>query len=85
MEYLNIIKEFIVENFLYGEEKGISNEINLLEKGIIDSTGVVELVSFLEDTYNIIIEDEEIISDNFSTLNSISTFLENKIINKQKS
>jgi len=78
MEDTQTIKEFIIENFLFGEKQEITLDTNLLEKGIIDSTGVVELVSFLEDTYNIIVEDEEIISDNFSTLKSISHFLQNK-------
>lgn len=78
MEDTQTIKEFIIENFLFGEKQEITLDTNLLEKGIIDSTGVVELVSFLEDTYNIIVEDEEIISDNFSTLKSISNFLQNK-------
>jgi acyl carrier protein len=82
MDYTQNIREFIIDNFLFGEQQEIKSETNLLEKGIIDSTGVVELVSFLEETYNIIIEDDELISDNFSTLNSISTFLDTKIKRK---
>jgi acyl carrier protein len=84
MEYTHTIKDFIIDNFLFGEKQEITADTNLLEKGIIDSTGVVELVSFLEDTYNIIVEDEEIISDNFSTLRSISNFLEIKINRNSK-
>ena len=82
MEYLENIKQFIIENFLFGEKQEINDNTNLLEKGIIDSTGIVELVSYLEETYNIIVEDEEIISDNFSTLSYITNFLENKIKGK---
>lgn len=75
MDFVKIIREFIIENFLFGEEQEISVETNLLEKGVIDSTGIVELVSFIEDTFSIIIEDEELIAGNFSSLNNMANFL----------
>jgi acyl carrier protein len=84
MDYTQVIKDFIIENFLFGEQQEINSDTNLLEKGIIDSTGIVELVSFLEETYNIIVEDDELVSGNFSTLKSVSDFLENKINGKSE-
>jgi acyl carrier protein len=53
----------------------------LLEKGIVDSTGVIELVAFIEDNFNVTIADEELVQDNFASLNAIEKFLQTK--NKQ--
>lgn len=78
MDISKTINDFIIENFLFGEAQEISKDTNLLEKGIIDSTGVVELVSFIEDTFNIVIEDEELVAGNFSTLCNIEEFLIHK-------
>jgi acyl carrier protein len=47
------IRQFITDNFLFGEEANLSDDDSLLEHGIIDSTGVLELVAFLEDRYEI--------------------------------
>ena len=51
------IKTFIVENFLFGSEDGLKDETSFLEEGIIDSTGILELVTFLEEEFSIAIED----------------------------
>ncbi len=75
MEPVDIVKEFIIENFLFGNGEELSNKTNLFEKGIIDSTGIIELISFLEQTFKFPIEDEELIMDNFTTLDNIKTFL----------
>lgn len=65
MEYIPTIREFIVENFLFGEGGQVSNDTNFFEKGIIDSTGILELVSYIEETYNLTIEDEDLVPENF--------------------
>lgn len=78
MQPVDIIKDFIINNFLFGSEEELSNNVNLFEKGIIDSTGIIELISFLEENFKISIEDEELIMDNFSTLNNIKEFLQKK-------
>jgi acyl carrier protein len=73
------IKEFIIENFLFGESNHFDENTNFFEKGILDSTGIIELVGFIEQTFNITIEDEELIIDNFSSLNRITLYLQSKI------
>lgn len=73
-----IIKTFIIENFLFGDGNKLSSDTPLLEKGIIDSTGVIELVAFIEDNFNITVADEELVQDNFSSLNAIEKFLQSK-------
>ena len=78
MDPVNTVKEFIVENFLFGEEDQIELETDFFEKGIIDSTGVIELVSFMEETFEISIDDEELIPENLSSLKNIRVFLQQK-------
>ncbi len=78
MEYIPTIREFIVENFLFGDGGQVSNETNFFEKGIIDSTGILELVSYIEETYNLTIEDEDLVPENFSSLNTLAAFLQKK-------
>ncbi len=75
MDQINTVKEFIVENFLFGEEDQIELETDFFEKGIIDSTGVIELVSYMEETFEISIDDEELIPENLSSLKNIREFL----------
>ncbi|MEW6110135.1 MAG: acyl carrier protein [Nitrospirota bacterium] len=76
------IRNFIVENFLYGQDDDtLSDEVSFLEKGIIDSTGVLELVSFIEENYGISVEDVELIPDNFDSLNKLSHFVSRKMGN----
>jgi len=73
------IKEFIINNFLYGQNDGaLADDVSFLENGIIDSTGVLELVSFVQDTYGIQVTDDEIIPANFDSINNLSRFIVNK-------
>ena len=73
------IREFIVENFLFGEsDDNLKDDDSLLENGIIDSTGVLELVAFLEETYGIQLDDEEIIPENLDSIANMSKFITNK-------
>jgi|UniRef100_A0A832G131 acyl carrier protein len=77
--YSEFIRTFIVDNFLFGDDSQLNNETPLFEKGIIDSTGVLELVSFIEENYKITILDDELVQDNFSSINAIEKFLQNKL------
>jgi acyl carrier protein len=78
--YQRELRAFIVENFLYGEEdESLSNGASLLELGIIDSTGVMELVSFLEQRYQITILDEELIPANLDSIDRLVRFVTHKI------
>jgi len=82
MDPVNDVKEFIIENFLFGDEEQIELETDFFEKGIIDSTGVIELVSFMEETFEISIDDEELIPENLSSLKNIKIFLAQKLNQK---
>ena len=74
------VRSFIIENFLFGSGgESLQEKDSLMDKGIIDSTGVLELVSFLEDNYSIEVEDEELIPDNLDSIESIARFVERKL------
>jgi len=71
--------EFIKENFIIGRSDiKIDPDVSLIESGIMDSTGVLELVEYLEATYSIKIEDEELIPENLETINNIIKLLQTK-------
>ena len=79
MSYINSIREFIVENFLFGEDGGLTEETSFLEGGIVDSTGILEIINFLEETYNIVVEDNELIPENLDSLKNLDNFLRKKL------
>ncbi len=72
------VRGFIVENFLFGQGKELQDDTSLLEKGILDSTGVLELVAFLEETFSIKIDAEETLPDNLDSVDQICGFLASK-------
>ena len=73
------IRSYIVNTFLFGEGgDGFNDEDSLIEKGIIDSTGVLELVAFLDETYGIQVADEELVADNFDSVSKIGAFVQRK-------
>ncbi len=74
------IKKFIVDNILFGEESGLGYDSSFLEGGIIDSTGILELVAFLEEEFSVVIEDRELIPENLDSINKIASFLEGKLL-----
>ena len=74
-----IIKEYIASEIIH--KKGLSslkNDESLLKKGIIDSVGLLHLLTFIEERFDIQIPDEEVIPENFETLNKITTFIKKK-------
>ena len=73
------IREFIVENFLFGSANGLKDDTSFLDEGIVDSTGVLELVTFVEDEFSIQVLDEELIPENLDSINNVAAYLEQKI------
>jgi len=73
------IRQFIIDNFLFGEvERNPSNDDSLLEQGIVDSTGVLELVAFLEKQFGIQIHGNELVPANLDSLNKLFDFVARK-------
>jgi len=82
MEQSEIIKqvtEFIEQNFVYDQEMNLNKDESLLDSGLVDSTGILEVVSFLEQNYNVSVEDDEMVPDNLDSITKISNFINRKI------
>lgn len=70
------LRQYILENFLFTDDQtSLSNSASLLEAGIIDSTGILDIIFFLEQAFGIKIEDEEMIPDNLESVNNIINFV----------
>ncbi len=79
MEIATKIKTFIHDNFLLGDKrKEINEDESFLQSGIIDSTGVLELVNFIEETYNIKVEDEELVPENLDSIKNLIAYISRK-------
>ena len=65
----------MIENFLFGEETDLKDDTSFLEEGIIDSTGVLELIEYLEEEFDIQIDDEDLIPENLDSLNNLEKFI----------
>jgi acyl carrier protein len=79
MDHLDELKEFVINNFMFGQKDSLENDTDFFNKGIIDSTGTLELVSFIEETYNISVLDNELIKENFSSLTKVNEYLKKKL------
>jgi acyl carrier protein len=74
-----VVREFIIETFLYGDSTRLTEDESFIESGIVDSTGILELVAFLEGTYGIVVEDEEVVPENLDSLSAVTRFLKGKL------
>jgi acyl carrier protein len=74
------IHDFMLENFLFGDTATPLQATDLfLEQGIIDSTGVLELVAHLEETYHIKVEDEELLPENLNSIAFVTDYILRKL------
>jgi len=78
-EYGAEIRQFIADRFLFGDDTKLADDNSLLEAGIVDSTGILELVNHIEERYGIKVDDEELVPENLDTIASIAAFLSRKI------
>jgi acyl carrier protein len=72
------VRSYITENFLFGTDGGLADDASLLDNGVIDSTGVLELVAFLETQFAITVSDEELLPENLDSIAKIAAFLSRK-------
>jgi len=79
MDYVATVRDFVVANFLFGDGELLKEDTSFMEKGVVDSTGMLELIMFLEETYNIKIEDDELVPENLDSLQNISRFVSRRI------
>jgi acyl carrier protein len=78
MKQAKQIRDFIVSNFLFGNAGTLQDDTSFLESGIIDSTGMLELIMFLEQTYGIKIEPEEMVPENLDSVNKAVQYVARK-------
>ena len=74
------LRDFVVTNFLFGKGDDLSDDESLLDNGVIDSTGVLELVSYLQERYDIHIEDDEIVPANLDSIHNLVDFVGRKSV-----
>ncbi len=69
------LRQFIKENLLFGQDLAMADHDSFMELGIVDSTGVLELVAFIEDRYQVAIEDEELLPENLDSIENLVRFI----------
>ncbi|HNW60197.1 MAG TPA: acyl carrier protein [bacterium] len=75
MDIRDQVYTYVVDTYLFGDGSHLKDDDSLTGGGFIDSTGVIELVAYLESTFNLRIEDDEIIPDNFDSVERISRYI----------
>jgi acyl carrier protein len=74
------IRKFLTDQFLFGESRPLERDVSLFNQGIIDSTGVLELIHYLEEHFGIKVQDDELLPENLDTIGNICAFLERKLV-----
>jgi len=74
------IRNYILENYLFTDDQSaLSSEDSFLEKGILDSTGILEMIYFLEETFGISVADDELVPENMDNLRNIAAYVERRL------
>lgn len=77
-EAITDIRNFVIENFLFGDDTGLEDSTSFRDEGIVDSTGVLELVAFIETNFDVQVEGSEYIPDNLDSIEKIAAFITKK-------
>ncbi len=77
------VREFIGQNFVLATNTELGADDSLMDAGIIDSTGVLELTGFLEEAYEIQVDDSELVPDNLDSIGRIVAFVQGKLSGRQ--
>ena len=78
MEIDHRVREFITTNFYVSNPASLDENASLLEQGVIDSTGILEVIGFIEDTFGIEVSDSEMVPDNLDSIARIVRFVRSK-------
>ena len=79
MEFEQKVRDYILDNFLFTDDQAaLQNDDSFLDKGIIYSTGIMEVIFFLEDELGVKVEDEEMVPENLDSVNAIVAFIKKK-------
>jgi len=73
------IRDYILRNYLFSDDQAaLDDDVSLMETGLIDSTGVLEIIMFLEDEFGVGVQDEEMIPENLDSVSRIVEFVDRK-------
>ncbi|HEX6157812.1 MAG TPA: acyl carrier protein [Burkholderiales bacterium] len=72
------IRDFVTSNFYVADPKALEDRTSLLDQGIIDSTGVLEVIMFIESTFGVTVEDSEMLPENLDSIERIAAFVARK-------
>ncbi len=85
MDIKKTIRTFITENFLASDgSKRLEDRTSFLETGIVDSTGILEIIQFIEETFEISVDDEELVPENLDSIDNLTAFVASKIANRSE-
>jgi acyl carrier protein len=73
-----LVRSYIRDNFLFTDNGNLEDDTSFLQEGIVDSTGVLELVMFVEETFDIAVEDEEVVPENFDSVAQLARYVRSK-------
>lgn len=74
------LRQYVLNNYLFtDDESALVNEDSFLERGIIDSTGILEMISYINKEYNVVISDDEMIPENLDSINNMVAFITRKL------
>ena len=74
------IKQLVLDNFLFGGSlDDVVDDASFMANGIVDSLGVLELISFVEETYAVEVSDEEVVPENFDSVNQMAAYIRSKV------
>jgi acyl carrier protein len=79
MNYATDIRNYVITNFLFGDGEAFQDDASFIDNGIIDSTGILELVMHLEATYKIKVQPNELLPENLDGVNRVARFLDKKL------
>lgn len=74
----NSVRQFLLDNFVMGANAKIGDDVSFMKAHILDSTGFIELIMFIEDTYHVKVEDDEMLPENFDSLLNIEAYVGHK-------
>ncbi|MCC5858727.1 MAG: acyl carrier protein [Ectothiorhodospiraceae bacterium] len=79
MELEQKIKGYILENYLFTDDpSALASDDSLLDRGIVDSTGILEVIMFLEEEFGVSVEDEEMVPENLDSVRNLVAFVQRK-------
>ncbi len=80
MQVRNDLRAYILDNFLFtDEEDQLQDEVSLIDNGIVDSTGVLDLVGFIEETFEVQVPDTDLVPDNFDSVVKIEAYVKRRL------